>query len=57
MRDLDTDAIVDKSDVIGYGLNVDSGLGIFDAFVASFSMIMVSEVLGYIIFNIMYSYY
>ncbi|KAF3452453.1 hypothetical protein FNV43_RR02886 [Rhamnella rubrinervis] len=44
LRDLDTDAFVDKSDIIGYGLNVDSGLGIFDAFVASLSMILVSEI-------------
>ncbi|KAL6142979.1 hypothetical protein ACLB2K_061254 [Fragaria x ananassa] len=29
---------------VAVGLNVDSGLGIFDAFVASFSMILVSEI-------------
>ena len=32
------------ADAVAIGLNVDSGLGIFDAFVASFSMILVSEV-------------
>ncbi|PRQ41540.1 putative Gdt1 family protein [Rosa chinensis] len=32
------------SDAVVIGLNVDSGLGIFDAFVASFSMILVSEI-------------
>ncbi|KAH7543450.1 GDT1-like protein 4 [Ziziphus jujuba] len=46
LRDLERDAIGDKSDVdvVAFGLNVDSGLGVFDAFVASFSMIMVSEI-------------
>lgn len=29
---------------VGLGLQVDSGLGIFDAFIASLSMIIVSEV-------------
>ncbi|KAK9919250.1 hypothetical protein M0R45_027859 [Rubus argutus] len=32
------------ADSVALGLNVDSGLGIFDAFVASFSMILVSEI-------------
>lgn len=31
-------------DAVALGLNVDSGLGIFDAFIASLSMILVSEV-------------
>lgn len=55
MRDLERDAIGDKSDVdvVAFGLNVDSGLGVFDAFVASFSMIMVSEVCECTMFNIM----
>lgn len=54
LRDLERDVIGDKSDVdvVALGLNLDSGLGVFDAFVASFSMIMVSEVCECTIFNI-----
>jgi hypothetical protein len=41
------DSAGDKNDVdsLDLGVNLDSGLGILDAFFASFSMILVSEVL------------
>ncbi|KAL5566751.1 hypothetical protein UlMin_029915 [Ulmus minor] len=43
---LERDAIVEKNDddSLNLGVNLDSGLGIFDAFFASFSMILVSEI-------------
>ncbi|XP_057960988.1 GDT1-like protein 3 isoform X2 [Malania oleifera] len=41
---LESDAIGDKSDPVNLGLNLDSGLGVFDAFFASLSMILVSEI-------------
>ena len=39
-------AVNEKNDPDSYGVDVDSGLGIFDAFFASLSMILVSEVSG-----------
>lgn len=46
LQDLDADTTGDKKDhdSIGLGLSLDSGLGVFDAFIASLSMIVVSEV-------------
>lgn len=43
---LERDAVREKNhaDSVGLGVNLDSGLGIFDAFFASFSMILVSEI-------------
>lgn len=45
-EDVDLDTTGDKKDPdsTGFGLNLDSGLGVFDAFFASLSMIIVSEV-------------
>lgn len=34
-------------DSVGLGLDLDTGLGVFDAFIASLSMIIVSEVSGF----------
>ncbi|KAH7571360.1 hypothetical protein JRO89_XS04G0028900 [Xanthoceras sorbifolium] len=38
------DALGDNVDISNIGLHIDSGLGVFDAFIASFSMILVSEI-------------
>ncbi|XP_047971737.1 GDT1-like protein 3 [Salvia hispanica] len=37
-------AVNEKNDPDSYGVDVDSGLGVFDAFFASLSMILVSEI-------------
>lgn len=39
-------------DSVNLGVDLDSGLGVFDAFFASLSMILVSEVSIYILYNI-----
>uniref|UniRef100_A0A5B6ZZI3 GDT1 family protein n=1 Tax=Davidia involucrata TaxID=16924 RepID=A0A5B6ZZI3_DAVIN len=46
LEKLKSDTIYDKNDpkAVGLALNLDSGLGIFDAFFASLSMIIVSEI-------------
>lgn len=46
LNDHEGDSTRDKNDreVIGADLNLDPGLGVFDAFFASLSMILVSEV-------------
>lgn len=46
LSSLEKDAVGEKNDAdyVGLGVNLDSGLGIFDAFFASFSMILVSEI-------------
>ena len=51
LQELDADTTGDKKDLdsIGLGLSLDSGLGVFDAFFASLSMIIVSEVCSYFI--------
>ena len=51
LQELDADTAGDKKDLdsIGLGLSLDSGLGVFDAFFASLSMIIVSEVCSYFI--------
>ena len=41
-------AVNEKNDPDSYGVDVDSGLGVFDAFFASLSMILVSEVSGFV---------
>ncbi|KAK2658300.1 hypothetical protein Ddye_004833 [Dipteronia dyeriana] len=38
------DALGDNDDISNIGFHIDSGLGVFDAFFASFSMILVSEI-------------
>ncbi|KAK0593428.1 hypothetical protein LWI29_036490 [Acer saccharum] len=38
------DALGDDEDISNIGFQIDSGLGVFDAFFASFSMILVSEI-------------
>lgn len=38
------DALGDNEDISNIGFQIDSGLGVFDAFFASFSMILVSEI-------------
>ncbi|KAK3229478.1 hypothetical protein Dsin_001359 [Dipteronia sinensis] len=38
------DALGDNEDISNIGFHIDSGLGVFDAFFASFSMILVSEI-------------
>ncbi|PON45523.1 GDT1-like protein [Parasponia andersonii] len=46
LSSLGKDAVGDKNDndSVDFGVNLDSGLGVFDAFFASFSMILVSEI-------------
>lgn len=47
---LGTDSLVDNEDIRNLGVHIDSGLGVFDAFIASFSMILVSEVCAFTFF-------
>lgn len=46
LNNVERDSVGGKTDVdvASFGVSVDSGLGVFDAFIASFSMILVSEI-------------